>query len=133
MKTARVKFFDATRSRGSYYHKSSSERTYDYAYDGAVESGDIALVHNGSEFCLVKVIEVLAGTTSKVTKHLLYVANKAEMEEYEKANKAIQRKKEILLQLEQIAEEETLEQRFKALSQRNKTAKSLVDELKSLG
>lgn len=131
--TVRVKFLENNGRRVNSYTNISNNAEYDYAYDGSCDVGDIAMVHNGNDYCLVKVVDVIAGTTTKTTKPLLFVASKEVMDVYQQKIKDIKRRKEILGRLEKMAQEETIEERFLKLASRSPEASSLLEELKTLG
>lgn len=137
MKTVRVKFLDS-KYRGQvapwrYDTREENSKVYSYAWDGEVSTGDIALVHNGSELCLVRVVEVdEKWHDAAITKWLIYVATADEMERYRTRNNKIRRRKEIIRRLEELQSELDQSNRFKYLSTVNFEAHELLKELDSL-
>ena len=92
MKTLVVKFDNYA---GKDYH-------YVVADDVKVVVGNSAVVHNGSEFRVVKVTDILAGASARATKTVVTILNEDTMAVYKEANEKVKAQKELFVRLEQL-------------------------------
>lgn len=124
MKTITVKFTNR-------YNTGYNDKSYDYLVEDntEVQAGDFAVVHNGSEFAIVRVIEVCAGASGKATKSLVTVLGKKVIEEYTARNALVQEQKEAFQRLEQLLAQESENDRYRMLAQRNAEAAALLAKL----
>lgn len=124
MKTVSVKFTNR-------YQTGYNDRTYEYLVEDntEVQAGDFAVAHNGSEFAIVRVTDVRAGASSKATKSLVVILGKKVVEDYMARNAVVQEQKEAFQRLEQILAQESENDRYRMLAQRNAEAAALLAKL----
>lgn len=123
MKTVKVKFSDR------YGQYNSKEYDYIVTDDVAVESGDFAVAHNGTEFVIVKVLSVVSGVSAKANKTLVSIINKGVMAEYEAMNTKVREQKSLFTRLEQLLAQETENNKYRILAQSNKEAADILVKL----
>lgn len=119
MKTLVVKFDNYA---GKDYH-------YVVADDAKVAIGDSAVVHNGSEFRVVKVIDILAGASSRATKTVVTLINEDAMEAYKEANVKVKEQKDLFVRLEQLLAQESENNKYRLLAQGNAEAAEILEKL----
>lgn len=122
MKTVTVKF-------ASRY--GDTNKTYDYLVDDDTEvtSGDHAVVHNGSEFAIVRVIEVSAGASSKATKSLVTILNETVLMEYKDRNESVKEQKALFARLDQLIDQEYENNKYRVLAASNSEAATILAKL----
>lgn len=119
MKTLVVKFDNYA---GKDYH-------YVVADDVKVVAGDSAVVHNGTEFRVVRVIDVLAGASSRATKTVVTLINEDAMEAYNEANVKVKEQKDLFIRLEQLLAQESENNKYRLLAQGNAEAAAILAQL----
>lgn len=125
MKTVTVKF--TNRYSNTYNEKSF----YDYLVNDDVEvtAGDFAVAHNGTEFAIVRVIEVNAGASAKANKALVTILNSKVVEEYNATNELVKEQKALFARLEQILAQEYENNKYRVLAATNSEAASILEKL----
>lgn len=124
MKTVVVKFT----SRYSTGH-SSQEYHYIVDADTKVQVGDFAVVHNGSEFAIVQVVDVKAGASSKASKSLVTILTKEVFEAYKAENERIKEQRQLFQRLEQLLAQESENNKYRLLAQSNAEAAEILAKL----
>ena len=119
MKTLVVKFDNYG---GKDYH-------YVVADDAKVVAGDSAVVHNGSEFRVVKVIDILAGASARATKTVVSILNEDTMAVYKEANVKVKEQKDLFVRLEQLLAQESENNKYRLLAQGNAEAAAILEQL----
>ena len=119
MKTLVVKFDNYA---GKDYH-------YVVADDAKVSVGDSAVVHNGSEFRVVKVTDILAGASSRATKTVVAILNEDTMAAYKEANVKVKEQKDLFVRLEQLLAQESENNKYRLLAQGNAEAAAILEQL----
>lgn len=124
MKTVTVKFTNR-------YATGYSDKSYDYLVDDNVEviAGDHAVAHNGTEFAIVRVIEVNAGATAKANKTLVSVINQKVFDEYNATNERVKEQKALFARLEQILAQEYENNKYRVLAASNAEAAKILEQL----
>lgn len=124
MKTVTVKFTNR-------YANTYSEKSYDYLVNDDVEVtvGDHAVAHNGSDFAIVRVIEVNAGASAKAHKTLVAILNQKAMNEYNATNEVVKEQKALFARLEQILAQEYENNKYRVLAASNTEAASILEKL----
>lgn len=125
MKTVTVRF--TNRYNGSTYN----DKSYEYLVNDDVEvtAGDHAVAHNGSEFAIVRVIEVNAGASAKANKTLVAILNENVMTEYLATNELVKEQKALFARLEQILAQEYENNKYRVLAASNTEAASILEKL----
>jgi hypothetical protein len=119
MKTLVVKFDNYA---GKDYH-------YVVADDAKVVVGNSAVVHNGSEFRVVKVTDILAGASSRATKTVVSILNEDTMNAYKEANVKVNEQKNLFVRLEQLLAQESENNKYRLLAQGNAEAAEILAKL----
>lgn len=119
MKTLVVKFDNYA---GKDYH-------YVVADDAKVSVGDSAVVHNGSEFRVVKVTDILAGASARAHKTVVTILNEDTMAAYKEANEKVKAQKELFVRLEQLLAQESENNKYRLLAQGNAEAAAILEQL----
>ena len=119
MKTLVVKFDNYA---GKDYH-------YVVADDVKVSVGDNAVVHNGSEFRVVTVVDVLTGASSRATKTVVALLNADVMDAYKAANIKVKEQKDLFVRLEQLLAQESENNKYRLLAQGNAEAAAILAQL----
>jgi hypothetical protein len=105
----------------------------DYHYvvdDGAkVVIGESVVVHNGSEFRVVKVVDILAGASSRATKTVVALLNEDAMAVYKEANVKVKEQKDLFIRLEQLLAQESENNKYRLLAQGNAEAAAILAQL----
>lgn len=124
MKTVTVKFTNP-------YSNTYNDKSYDYLVNDDVEvtAGDHAVAHNGSEFAIVRVIEVNAGASAKANKTLVTVLNSKVVEEYNATNELVKEQKALFARLEQILAQEYENNKYRVLAASNSEAAAILEKL----
>lgn len=124
MKTVTVKFTQR-------YQTGFSEKSYDYLVDddAVVQSDDFAVVHNGTEFAIVRVIEVSAGASGKANKSLVTILNKDVVDAYTATNVRVAEQKQLFQRLEQLLAQESENNKYRLLAQSNSEAADIIAKL----
>lgn len=106
-------------------------KDYHYLVDDSakVSVGDSAVVHNGSEFRVVKVTDVKAGASSRATKTLVTLINSDTFNEYLEANKRVNEQRELFNRLEQLLAQESENNKYRLLAQNNAEAAEILAKL----
>lgn len=122
MKTVTVKFDN---------NYGSSSKSYDYLVedDTEVTAGDHAVVHNGSNFAIVRVIEVSAGASSKATKSLVTVLNETVLMDYKNRNETVKEQKALFARLDQLIDQEYENNKYRVLAASNPEAATILTKL----
>lgn len=102
---------------------------YVVADDAKVVAGDSAVVHNGSEFRVVKVIDVLAGASSRATKTVVTLLNADVMETYNAENVKVKEQKDLFARLDQLLAQENENNKYRLLAQGNAEAAAILAQL----
>lgn len=119
MKTLVVKFDNYA---GKDYHYVVADAT-------KVSVGDSAVVHNGSEFRVVKVTDILAGASSRATKTVVAILNEDTMAAYKEANVKVKEQKDLFVRLEQLLAQESENNKYRLLAQSNAEAAAILEQL----
>lgn len=124
MKTVTVKFTNR-------YATGYSDKSYDYLVndDVVVTAGDFAVAHNGSDFAIVRVIEVTAGASAKATKSLVTILNQKVVDEYNATNALVKEQKALFARLEQIMLQEYENNKYRVLAASNSEAAEILAKL----
>ena len=106
-------------------------KQYAYLYTGSreVKVGDHAVVHNGSEFSVVRIERVKPGIDDKVVKHVLSVVTRDDFQQYLVANKAIVDHRTVFDQLDHLLEEDAKMQKYRDLAKNNPQAQELLNKI----
>ena len=123
MKTLEVVFLNNS------YGNSRSSYHYLVEDDVKVIAGDHAVVHNGSELRLVKVIGISGNISSKATKTVVCIINTDDINKYNEANKKLSQRKALYARLDQLLAQEAKNNKYKFLVQSNKEAARILSEL----
>ena len=102
---------------------------YVVADDAKVVAGDSAVVHNGSEFRVVKVLDVLAGASSRATKTVVTLLNADVMETYNAENVKVKEQKDLFARLDQLLAQEGENNKYRLLAQGNAEAAAILAQL----
>lgn len=102
---------------------------YVVADDAKVVAGDSAVVHNGSEFRVVKVLDVLAGASSRATKTVVTLLNADVMETYNAENVKVKEQKDLFARLDQLLAQESENNKYRLLAQGNAEAAAILTQL----
>ena len=115
-------------------HRGSRHTDYHYAYMGAkeVKAGDWALVHNGTEFGLVRVKRVLAGMSAKVKKVVMLAFTQEDFQDYLKMNDQLAARADAFNQLDEMLAEKKKMAKYEELKD-NEQAQSLLAFITSFG
>jgi hypothetical protein len=132
MKTVSVVF--TSRESGVVFTSRESgqfSNTYEYlvADDVAVEVGDFAVAHNGTQYAIVRVVNVSMEISQKANKSLVVVLNRQVYADYEKQNEAVQEQKRMFVRLQQLMEQEYEKNKYRVLAQSNAEAAELAKKL----
>ena len=119
MKTLVVKFDNYA---GKDYH-------YIVADDVKVVVGNSAVVHNGTEFRVVKVMDILAGASARASKTVVTILNEDTMATYREANEKVKEQKELFVRLEQLLAQESENNKYRLLAQGNAEAAEILAKL----
>ena len=119
MKTLVVKFDNYA---GKDYH-------YVVADDAKVNIGDSAVVHNGTEFRVVKILDVLAGASPRASKTVVTLLNAEAMEAYNEANTKVKEQKDLFVRLDQLLAQESENNKYRLLAQGNTEAAAILAQL----
>lgn len=108
-----------------------SDKSYDYLVDDDTEVtiGDHAVAHNGSEFAIVRVIEVSAGVSSKAHKSLVIILNENVLMEYKDRNEAVKEQKALFARLDQLMAQENENNKYRLLAASNTEAAAILAKL----
>lgn len=125
MKTITVQFLDTVNTYGN------RDKTYDYLVedDAVVSAGDHAVVHNGSDLRLTKVLSVSGNVSLKATKTVVSIITTDDMTKYNDANKAIGERKKLFARLDQILAAESELNKYKILAASNTEAAEILAKL----
>lgn len=109
----------------------SNAKDYHYVVDDsvAVAVGDSVVVHNGSEFRLVIVKDILAGASSRATKTVVAVINQATFDDYLVRNKQVKEQKDLFTRLDQLLAQESENNKYRLLAQGNAEAAAILAKL----
>lgn len=124
MKTVTVKFTNR-------YSNTYNDKSYDYLVedDVAVTAGDHAVAHNGSEFAIVRVVEVNAGASAKANKTLVAILNEDVLVAYNDMNLKVKEQKALFARLEQILAQEYENNKYRVLAASNSEAAEILAKL----
>ena len=106
-------------------------KDYHYVVDDNVKVvvGDSVVVHNGTEFRIVKVTDVLAGASSRATKTVVSVLNADVIDAYKDANVRVKEQKDLFVRLEQLLAQESENNKYRLLAQGNAEAAAILQQL----
>lgn len=106
-------------------------KDYHYVVDDAqsVALGDHAIVHNGTEFRLVKIKQILAGVSQRATKTVVSVINQATFDDYNERNKQVKEQKDLFVRLDQLLAQESENNKYRMLAQGNSEAAEILKKL----
>lgn len=109
----------------------SNSKDYHYVVDDSVvvAVGDSVVVHNGSEFRLVIVKDILAGASSRATKTVVAVINQATFDDYLVRNKQVKEQKDLFIRLDQLLAQESENNKYRLLAQGNAEAAAILAKL----
>lgn len=107
----------------------SKDYHYVVADDAKVAIGDAAVVHNGSEFRVVRVIDILAGASSRATKTVVSILNEDTMAAYKEANVKVKEQKDLFVRLDQLLAQESENNKYRLLAQGNSEAAEILAKL----
>lgn len=124
MKTVTVRFTER-------YTSGYSQKTYDYLVEDDVDvtAGDHAVAHNGSDFAIVKVMEVKAGASAKATKTLVAILNESVLMDYKNMNEKVKEQKALFARLEQLLAQENENNKYRLLAASNSEAAKILETL----
>lgn len=124
MKTVTVKFTNR-------YPNTYNEKSYDYLVDDdtQVTAGDFAVAHNGTEFAIVRVTEVVAGASAKATKSLVTILNESVLMEYKNRNETVKDQKALFARLDQLMAQENENNKYRLLAASNTEAAEILAKL----
>lgn len=122
MKTVTVKFDN---------NYGGSSKSYDYLVedDTEVTAGDHAVVHNGSNFAIVRVIQVVAGASANATKSLVTVLNETVLMDYKNRNETVKEQKALFSRLDQLMAQENENNKYRLLAASNSEAAEILAKL----
>lgn len=108
-----------------------SAKDYHYVVDDVetVAIGDHVIVHNGTEFRLVKVKQILAGVSQRATKTVVSVINQATFDDYLERNKQVKEQKDLFVRLDQLLAQESENNKYRLLAQGNSEAAEILKKL----
>ena len=123
MKTVSVVF--TSRESGQF------SNTYEYlvADDVAVEVGDFAVAHNGTQYAIVRVTKVSMEISQNATKSLVVILNSQVFADYQKQNEAVNEQKRMFVRLQQLMDQEYEKNKYRVLAQSNAEAAELAKKL----
>jgi proline racemase len=123
MKTVSVVF--TSRESGQF------SNTYEYlvADDVAVEVGDFAVAHNGTQYAIVRVTKVSMEISQNATKSLVVILNNQVYADYQKQNEAVNEQKRMFVRLQQLMDQEYEKNKYRVLAQSNAEAADLAKKL----
>ena len=106
-------------------------KDYHYLVDDTakVSVGDNVVVHNGSEYRVVKVIDVKAGASSRATKTVVALLNADVFAEYQEANKRVAEQRDLFARLDQLLAQESENNKYRLLAQANAEAAEILAKL----
>lgn len=111
----------------------SPGREYHYAYfgDKTLLTGDeiYAVVHNGTDFGIVRVNRVLPGLHPKVTKSVMLVFTKDDFEAYKELNKNLKQRRQDYAMLDDMLEQQKLLDKYDVLKD-NPEAQEVLDRIR---
>lgn len=109
----------------------SGSKEYHYVVDDAlkVAAGDSVVVHNGSEYRVVLVKDVLAGASSRATKTIVAALTSEVFADYQERNKAVNEQKQLFVRLEQLLAQESENNKYRLLAQSNAEAAAILEKL----
>ena len=119
MKTLVVKF-DKFAAKDYHYLVDDSE---------VVSVGDRAVVHNGTEYRIVDVIDVRAGTSSRAAKTVVSLITKQVHSDYLARNEKVNEQKALFTRLEQLLAQESENNKYRLLAQSNAEAAEILSKL----
>jgi hypothetical protein len=106
-------------------------KDYHYLVDDAakVSVGDNVVVHNGSEYRVVKVIDIKAGASARATKTVVTILNSDVFAEYQEANKRVAEQRDLFARLDQLLAQESENNKYRLLAQGNSEAADILSKL----
>jgi hypothetical protein len=119
MKTLVVKFDNYA---GKDYH-------YVVADDAKVNIGDRAVVHNNTEFRIVKIVDILTGASIRASKTVVTLITEDTMAAYNEANTRVKEQKDLFVRLEQLLAQESENNKYRLLAQGNAEAAAILAQL----
>lgn len=128
MRTLQVTFRESFNDYGTRSGTPNKQYCYLYTGDRDVKPGDHAVVHNGTHFGVVEIQRVKPGIDDKVTKHVITVITKEDMEHYHQANTSIVKHREVFDQLDYMLEQDKKLDKYKDLATRSPEAADLLKQ-----
>jgi len=106
-------------------------KDYHYLVDDTakVSVGDNVVVHNGSEYRVVKVIDIKAGASARATKTVVTILNGDVFAEYQEANKRVAEQRDLFARLDQLLAQESENNKYRLLAQGNSEAAEILSKL----
>lgn len=106
-------------------------KDYHYLVDDTakVSVGDNVVVHNGSEYRVVKVIDIKAGASARATKTVVTILNGDVFAEYQEANKRVAEQRDLFARLDQLLAQESENNKYRLLAQGNSEAADILSKL----
>ena len=106
-------------------------KDYHYLVDDTakVSAGDSVVVHNGSEYRIVKVIDIKAGASSRATKTVVAILSADVFAEYQEANKRVAEQRDLFARLDQLLAQESENNKYRLLAQANAEAAEILSKL----
>ena len=120
MKTLVVKFDNYNGSKEYHYVVDDSQK---------INAGDAVVVHNGSEYRVVIVKDVLAGASSRANKTIVAALTAEVFADYQERNKAVNEQKQLFARLEQLLALENENNKYRLLAQGNVEAAAILAQL----
>lgn len=120
MKTLVVKFDNYNGSKEYHYVVDDSQK---------INVGDSVVVHNGSEYRVVIVKDILAGASSRANKTIVAALTAEVFADYQERNKAVNEQKQLFARLEQLLALENENNKYRLLAQGNVEAAAILAQL----
>lgn len=106
-------------------------KDYHYLVDdnAQVNVGDAVVVHNGSEYRIVTVLDIIAGTSQRAKKTVVTILNKELHKDYLERNKQVEEQRGLFMRLEQLLAQESENNKYRLLAQSNAEAAEIIAKL----
>ena len=106
-------------------------KDYHYLVDdnARVDAGDSVVVHNGSEYRIVTVLDVIAGTSQRAKKTVVTILNTDLYNDYLERNKLVEEQRALFMRLEQLLAQESENNKYRLLAQSNAEAAEIIAKL----
>lgn len=106
-------------------------KDYHYLVDdnARVDAGDSVVVHNGSEYRIVTVLDIIAGTSQRAKKTVVTILNTDLYNDYRERNKLVEEQRGLFMRLEQLLAQESENNKYRLLAQSNAEAAEIIAKL----